>query len=98
MKNKILLSLSFLLLLNSVIFLISCTSVPENSLSADKQCSTDHECVQATCCHAKEAVNIEKAPDCAGILCSMECQPETLDCGQGEVKCLEGKCQVVLNN
>jgi hypothetical protein len=63
---------------------------------AEKKCSVDADCVQASCCHASDAVSKEFAPDCKGILCSMECVPGTIDCGQGEVQCVKGSCEAVL--
>lgn len=85
MKQTILL---FFLL--SVILLFVGCSVPEN-----KVCSTDRDCVPDACCHAQDTVNKENAPDCSGMLCTMECVPDTLDCSQGEIKCLDGSCEVV---
>ena len=70
-------------------FLIGC--VP-----AEKSCTEDKDCVKADCCHASDAVNKENAPDCKGMLCTMECKPGTTDCGQGEIKCVEGSCEAVL--
>ena len=61
------------------------------------ECSADADCVAATCCHASEAVPLSEAPECSGIFCTTECAPGTLDCGQGEIKCLKGKCEVVLS-
>lgn len=80
----------FLILILLSISLLGC--VP-----AEKECSVDTDCVKAVCCHASDAVNVENAPDCSGILCTMDCMPETTDCGQGEIKCLKGVCEVVLN-
>ena len=79
-----------LLVLLSAVLLISCTP-------AEKVCSVDTDCVQATCCHPTAAVLKEAGPDCAGQMCTMDCVPDTIDCGQGEIKCLEGSCEVVLN-
>ena len=78
---------SFILL---SVLLVSCTP-------AEKSCSVDTDCVQATCCHPTAAVPKEAGPDCAGQFCTQECMPGTIDCGQGEIKCLEGSCEVVLN-
>jgi len=72
-----------------LLFLTAC-SVPEN-----KVCSTDKDCVPDTCCHATGTINKENAPDCSGMLCTMNCEPNTLDCGQGEIKCINSGCQVV---
>ena len=82
----------FLLVMIVVLFLVSCATneVPENKL-----CSSDSDCVPASYCHANESVNSKFAPKCEGMLCTMECVPETLDCGQGEVKCVEKECKVV---
>mgnify|MGYP006929348154 CR=1 FL=1 len=60
------------------------------------ECSIDADCVKATCCHASSCVNIENAPDCSGIYCSQECQPGTLDCGQGSCGCVNKKCEAVI--
>ncbi|MBU1973768.1 MAG: hypothetical protein KKH52_00055 [Nanoarchaeota archaeon] len=78
-----------IILLLLVVFLVSC-SVPEN-----KVCTADRDCVPDACCHATDTVNTANKPDCSGLLCTMNCEPGTLDCGQGEIKCLQGSCQVV---
>ncbi|MCK4589002.1 MAG: hypothetical protein KAT77_01045 [Nanoarchaeota archaeon] len=62
----------------------------------EAECSVDADCVAATCCHASEAVPLSQAPDCADIFCTTECVPGTLDCGQGEIKCLDGKCEAII--
>jgi hypothetical protein len=82
-----------LLLLGLIsLFIVSCTAVP-----LEKQCAVDTDCVRATCCHAIDSVNKENAPDCSGVICTMDCVPETLDCGQGEIQCVKNECVVVLN-
>ena len=86
---KKLLSILFLI---SLVFLVSCSSV-----SPEKVCSVDEDCVPATCCHASAAINKEFSPGCSGQMCTQECVPETIDCGQGEIKCVSGECQVILN-
>ena len=72
-----------------LVFLVAC------SIPTEKVCSVDSDCIAAQCCHATSAVNKENAPDCSGILCTMNCAPDTLDCGQGEIKCVEGSCEAV---
>ncbi|MBR9683905.1 hypothetical protein GOV03_05200 [Candidatus Woesearchaeota archaeon] len=64
---------------------------------AEKMCTEDKECVPAACCHADDAVNKENAPNCAGMLCTTECAPNTIDCQQGEIKCVKGSCEAVPN-
>lgn len=72
------------------LFLFSCATVSE-----EKACSTDADCVPASCCHPDDAVNKEHAPDCQGLLCTTECVPDTLDCGQGKAKCVSDSCEAV---
>ena len=55
------------------------------------------ECVPASCCHATECVSKSEAPDCSGRICTMSCELDTLDCGQGSCKFVDGKCEVVWN-
>lgn len=88
--------MSWLLLVVLLLFAVSCTPA-EPSVPAEKQCQTDDDCVPSACCHPAEAVNKAYAPDCRGILCSMECAPGTLDCGQGEVKCIKKECRAVIS-
>jgi len=54
------------------------------------------ECVPAQCCHATSCVSKDKAPDCKGTMCTMECKPRTMDCGQGHCEYINGKCEAVL--
>jgi len=60
-------------------------------------CSQIKECVPASCCHPTGCVLIEDKPDCKGMICTMECKPGTLDCGQGHCEYINGKCEAVLN-
>lgn len=84
-------SVLFLGLLFVSLVVAGCTSVlPE------KSCSIAADCVPATCCHAKDAVNSDYAPNCDEALCTAVCEPGTLDCGQGEIACVRGECTVVL--
>lgn len=54
------------------------------------------DCVPAICCHPIECVSIEEAPDCSGVVCSAECKPGSLDCGQGSCEFVEGECVAVI--
>ncbi len=90
MKHTILVLLLTLLLITT-----ACT--PATTLSPETACTTDADCVPAQCCHPTSAVNKDFAPDCAGALCTLNCEPNTLDCGQGQIKCLENKCTAVIN-
>jgi len=53
------------------------------------------ECVPASCCHATECVLGVDAPDCDSVACTMNCEPGTLDCGQGGCEYVDGECEVV---
>jgi hypothetical protein len=77
------------MLIIGLLFVIACAP-------SEKQCSVDTDCVQASCCHASDAVNKEFSPDCRTTLCSLECKPGTLDCGQGQVKCVNNECKAVI--
>ncbi len=87
MKKMIVLMLSLVMIF---MFLVSCTN-------SETVCQTHKDCTTATCCHASEAVNKEHGPNCAGKLCSMECQEGTIDCAQGRVDCVNNQCVIVLN-
>ena len=57
-------------------------------------CQTDNDCVPATCCHPDACINKNYQPDCKGIVCTMDCRPGTMDCGQGKCVCVDNTCQV----
>lgn len=84
-----------MMLFVGVIFLISCTS---RSILPEESCTSAADCVPAECCHAKTAANSAYAPDCSDLLCTADCVPETLDCGQGEIECVNNRCIVKINN
>ena len=77
-----------MMLLAAAVLVLSCAPSAE-------QCSADSDCVPAQCCHPTGTVNKNYAPDCSGVFCTAVCEPGTLDCGQGEIKCLSGKCAAV---
>lgn len=93
MKQKVVIGV----ILVALVFLVSCTTTTSN-IPPDKQCSADSDCVKAACCHAIGAVNKNFGPDCTGMMCTTECVPGTLDCQQGEIKCLNNECTVVLKD
>ena len=59
-------------------------------------CQIDTDCVKATCCHPRTAVNKSNAPSCTGIACDLSCQGP-LDCGAGKIVCENNKCTVKSN-
>ena len=70
------------------------------SQPSDKQpvCMSDSDCVPAQCCHAVSCVPKASAPNCSGVFCTQECRPNTLDCGQGRCRCIEGRCVAEIGN
>lgn len=84
-----------LFLVFAMVFVSGCANVL-NDNGLETECSKDSNCVPASCCHASECVPIDEAPDCEGVMCTMECKPGTLDCGQGSCKCIDNKCKAVL--
>jgi putative hemolysin len=59
------------------------------------ECESDSDCVPVSCCHAKTCVSVSKSPICKGVMCTMNCEPGTLDCG-GKCICRDNKCSVSL--
>lgn len=59
-------------------------------------CTSDADCVKASCCHANACVAAANAPSCAGKACTMDCRGGTIDCG-GSCLCHEGFCAAQLN-
>jgi hypothetical protein len=60
-------------------------------IGAPPQCATNDDCVRATCCHANACVPRGQAPHCSDVMCTMDCRPNTLDCG-GRCACEGGLC------
>ena len=56
------------------------------------ECSQDSDCVKDACCHASGCVPINQAPNCSGMACTLECKPNTLDCG-GRCLCQNNQCK-----
>jgi hypothetical protein len=76
----------------------TCTQVKvENNQPSPSECTTDNDCVPADCCHADSCVLRKDQPDCTGVMCTMNCQPQTMDCG-GYCACINGKCVAELND
>jgi len=59
------------------------------------ECFINSECVPAECCHPTACTTYKNKPDCNDIACTEECQPGSMDCGQGRCGCIRGKCRVV---
>ncbi|CUG60820.1 membrane-associated protein, putative [Bodo saltans] len=68
--------------------MLFCICVLLTTPSCVSACKADFDCRPSSCCHSTGCVDITKAPppDCSEVLCSAECQHNTLDCG-GECRC-----------
>ncbi len=78
----------------SLLFLVSCTT----EIPPEKVCVVDDDCVPNACCHANDAVNKGHLPDCGMTMCTAVCEPGTLDCGGGEIKCVDGECKAIITS
>ncbi|MDC0717626.1 hypothetical protein [Nannocystis bainbridge] len=58
-------------------------------------CKVDADCVPASCCHPASCVPAAQKPDCTDVMCTMQCAPNTMDCG-GHCACEAGSCKAVL--
>lgn len=70
-------------------------NIPGNSGDQDQRpsCSTDADCVPATCCHPEACTARASAPLLRrGVHRAV--RPGTLDCGQARCVCLGGRCGV----
>lgn len=63
---------------------------------SEVECSSNADCVPASCCHAASCVSKENAPKCRDVFCSAVCEPNTMDCGQGRCECLNNKCTALI--
>ncbi|MCX6711738.1 MAG: hypothetical protein NT139_01720 [Candidatus Woesearchaeota archaeon] len=76
------------------ILIVGCT----NQIDLGKTfCNEESDCVAEQCCHPTSAVNKNFAPDCRGLSCSEVCLGP-LDCGTGEIKCINSICTIKPSN
>jgi len=99
--NRGLFWLIIVLLILFIIFLIySSIQFNKNGESEDdvkkgSECVVDSDCVPEICCHAASCVPKERAPDCGNLMCTMECTPNSMDCGEGRCGCVNGYCDAI---
>ncbi|MBU2523457.1 MAG: preprotein translocase subunit SecG [Nanoarchaeota archaeon] len=84
----------FRIILAIALIAVVLSMIPKSSDLSGKECKIDADCVKASCCHPTSCVAKESAPNCDNNLCSQECVPNTLDCGQGSCVCNQGTCGV----
>ncbi len=70
---------------------------PED-IPPEEYCKFDWDCMPDACCHATGVINKNYMPYCSGMICSAECAPNTLDCAQGEIKCIKHRCTIIWNS
>lgn len=83
-----------------IILLIFCSlllSACGQKVADEKFCLSAADCFADACCHASDAVNKDFAPGCEDVFCSASCEPNTLDCGQGHIECIQNQCTVVID-
>ncbi|VVB80680.1 Uncharacterised protein [uncultured archaeon] len=78
--------------------IINKTKIPNQSFEMNNSadCVSDEDCVPAQCCHPTTCANSQSKGVC-NLLCTQDCVPGSLDCGQGSCKCINKKCSAVLN-
>jgi hypothetical protein len=82
-----------ILLIVTLMILTACKEIPKEQF-----CETDQDCIPDACCHPTSCTNKEFKPICKEIACTMECSPNSLDCGQGSCICQNNKCRADFNN
>jgi hypothetical protein len=59
-------------------------------------CESDADCVPEQPCHPTSCINVESQVRQELSYCTEECQPATLDCGQGSCQCVNNQCKAVM--
>lgn len=67
---------------------------PSSPGATPSGCATDSDCVPAECCHATSCTLAGTKKPC-NLMCTEECRPGTMDCGQGSCRCIAGNCEAV---
>jgi hypothetical protein len=58
-------------------------------------CDEDSDCAPACGCHPGSC-QLKATRDCERVICTTQCVPGTLDCGQGACVCEAGSCEAKL--
>jgi hypothetical protein len=90
MKRIISVLILILILLAVVVILISYPG------KDTKYCKINEDCIPSSCCHPTDCMNSGNKPDCKDIMCTMECKPGTMDCGQGHCGCINNECKAII--
>jgi hypothetical protein len=95
--NKKVFYVIIVLVILLVALMIAPKYLPKTMGKNNETCYSNSDCVPTSCCHASSCILESKKPNCTGIYCTMDCKPDTLDCGQASCECLKGKCEVNFN-
>jgi len=93
MDKKLLLGIAGLIAL--IFFMFAFKPTEYSEVPEELQCNSDAECVPASDCHASTCIN-ENFKQPSEVFCTMNCEPGTLDCGQGECKCISNQCEAII--
>lgn len=74
-----------------VVLFVACGSSGFKVVGGIDACTTDADCVPASCCHAAECISASKPKSACFVDCSTSCNPGTIDCGGGCL-CQDGLC------
>ena len=75
--------------------IVALFAMPKKNITLGS-CTSDSDCVPASCCHPSSCIAKEQAPQCKGIMCSQVCEPGTLDCMQGSCICENNQCKTTI--
>lgn len=97
MKRLIILLVLMIIIITSGCIRQKVTNGDEKTTTTDElYCQSKSDCVPATCCHSDSCVNKNFKPDCTNIGCTAECEPGTMDCGQGYCDCVDNECKAIV--
>ena len=88
MDKRVVIIVIIVLILSFILFFGGFLSSNEGNV----ECRADSDCVPASTCHPDSCVPLGQAPDTSNVICTQECRPGTLDCGQGSCLCVNNKC------
>lgn len=97
-KKRLMIALIIIVLIAGGVSLIVVKLNEKNKnveIEKELYCDSDADCMPSICCHPNGCVNKDFANSCVGSICSAECRPGTLDCGQGSCLCVNNKCNAV---
>jgi hypothetical protein len=94
--NKKLLAWIIFLVIIFVFVVWSLIRLPDDSSNREiaRECLSDSDCIPSSCCHSASCMPRSNFSKCASVMCTTDCRPDTMDCGQGSCVCVNNKCNV----